>query len=250
MKCRNGLNQNIPLGRHHRKPARVCYHLRWSHCRSVGPRSLDPSSFLLLFINFKLLLQIFLFNHLRKPTLLAVLIPFQPSGLQEQQNTFSAALRREKVQAGPKSLWGSERLWGNCKENMEPGSVSPSPSRKWHQLLLFAKALNEFPLLMGSGLPATSCSLQKELTLPCCSEKQGPDLTLPAPQWTSAAPASRADLNTAKCLLYKHTKGKVVLPLPYISPSLPCLVSLTYFTYTNYGNLFFTKHILVICWNS
>lgn len=153
-----------------------------------------------------------------------------------------------------------QALWGKCKENVEPGSASlPSLSRKWYQLLLFAKAVNEFPFLMDSGLSATSCSLEKGVTLLCCSEKQG---TWPYPACSRVnlncslslqfrnCPASCADLNTEKCLVYKHIKGKLVLLLPCISPSLPGLVSLIYFPYPNYGDLFFTEYILVICWNS
>lgn len=130
--------------------------------------SLKFLSFLFLRIHSKSL-KIFPFDHLRKPTLLIcsanllyVLTPSQPSSLQgtakQHSGQNSSVLPREesKHRQDLKSLnaaIGSSALCRDCKINTESETVSlPSQSSKWQQLLLFAKAVNEFPFLMVFGL--------------------------------------------------------------------------------------------------
>lgn len=169
-----------------------CYHLRWSHLqisRAMVSGSLKFLSFLLIFIHFKLLFHTFLCNHLRKPTLLGVLIPSQPC--REQQNTW-VLLWEGKSAGRTRTLeMQQEAVYGKCKEMMEPGNAPlPSLSKKWHHLLLFAKAVNEFPFLLDSGLSGTSCCRggdtavllrgTGQLSLPCLLRSEPPLLPLTA----------------------------------------------------------------------
>lgn len=165
-------------------------------CKSVGPRWLDPSSFppscfFLLILSYSCKFS-FSITWASQPFWVGFSSLFSPLA---SGNNKILQCCSEKGKSAGRTQTPVIQQQSLCKENMEPGSVSPpSPSSKWHQLLLFTKPVNEFPLLMGSGLPATSCSLEKEVTLLCCSEKQG---TWPYPA------CSRVNLNCSLSAVYK-----------------------------------------------
>lgn len=158
----------------------------------------------------------------------------------EQQNTSVLPWEGEKCRQDPKPCNPATGSVGELQRKHGAGECFPSiseqevipvaslcKSSEWISISDGLWAVSHILLPGEGGDTALLLRETGDLTLPCLLGSE-PQL-LPLTAVYKLCPASCADLNTEKCLVYKHIKGKLFLPVPCISPSLPSLVSLNIF---------------------